>query len=219
MADAEFGQKINFGRPITFLDLECTIIILCQSGAGVEVLENKHYMAARFWNRHHFNHLCHGNPVILFKLVICHCHLLWLFVVKYWITGLICPKIRVFLPWEFINQTRGLFGNWSFDTLDEFTLPNGDYVLHDFCNRFHLSVRSSYCLLEALKPRRSQNALEVILSTIWTTFQATTRVSRSTRKTQTTTGRIWTKTLRLNVSVKKLICKHVDKNSPFQHQN
>ena len=39
---------------------------------------------------------------------------------------------RVFLPWEFINQTRGLFGNWSFDTLDEneefndFTLPNGD---------------------------------------------------------------------------------------------
>ena len=40
--------------------------------------------------------------------------------------------IRVFLPWEFINQTRGLFGNWSFDTFDEnqefddFTLPNGD---------------------------------------------------------------------------------------------
>ena len=33
---------------------------------------------------------------------------------------------RVFLPWEFINQTRGLFGNWSFDTLDEFTLPNGN---------------------------------------------------------------------------------------------
>ena len=35
---------------------------------------------------------------------------------------------RVFLPWEFINQTRGLFGNWSFDTVDEFTLPDGEYA-------------------------------------------------------------------------------------------
>lgn len=49
-----------------------------KSGAGVEVLENKHYMAA-----------------------------------------------RVFLPWEFINQTRGLMGNWTFDTEDDFTLPDG----------------------------------------------------------------------------------------------
>ena len=143
------GQKINFGRLIMFLDLERTIIILCQSGAGVEVLENKHYMAARFCNRHHFNHLCHGNPVILFILDICHRHLLPFFLVKYLITAIICPLIRVFLPWEFINQTRGLFGNWSFDTLDEFTLPNGDYVPDDFCNRSHLSLRSSYCLLEA----------------------------------------------------------------------
>jgi len=61
------------------------VVIMFQSGAGVEVLENKHYMAA-----------------------------------------------RVFLPWEFINQTRGLFGNWSFDTLDEFTLPNGDYKSFSF---------------------------------------------------------------------------------------
>ena len=45
---------------------------------------------------------------------------------------IICsPSDRVFLPWEFINQTRGLFGNWSFDTLDEFTLPNGDCVNDD----------------------------------------------------------------------------------------
>jgi len=56
------------------------VVVMFQSGAGVEVLENKHYMAA-----------------------------------------------RVFLPWEFINQTRGLFGNWTFDPKDDFTSPNGEY--------------------------------------------------------------------------------------------
>ena len=54
------------------------VIMMFQSGAGVEVLENKHYMAG-----------------------------------------------RVYLPWEFINQTRGLMGNWTFDTEDDFTLPDG----------------------------------------------------------------------------------------------
>jgi len=32
---------------------------------------------------------------------------------------------RVYLPWTFMNQTRGLFGNWSNDITDDFTLPNG----------------------------------------------------------------------------------------------
>nr|XP_016998391.1 protein mesh isoform X1 [Drosophila takahashii]XP_016998393.1 protein mesh isoform X1 [Drosophila takahashii] len=32
---------------------------------------------------------------------------------------------RVFLPWKFINKTAGLFGNWSFNKLDDFMLPNG----------------------------------------------------------------------------------------------
>ena len=27
----------------------------------------------------------------------------------------------------FQNQTRGLFGNWTFDIQDDFTLPNGQY--------------------------------------------------------------------------------------------
>jgi len=55
------------------------VVMMFKSGAGVEVLENKHYMAA-----------------------------------------------RVYLPWEFINQTRGLMGNWTFEQRDDFTLPN-DY--------------------------------------------------------------------------------------------
>ena len=39
-----------------------------------------------------------------------------------------CVTTRVFLPWEFINQTRGLFGNWSFDARDDFTLPDGEWA-------------------------------------------------------------------------------------------
>lgn len=55
------------------------VVMMFKSGAGVEVIENKHYMAS-----------------------------------------------RVFLPWTFINQTRGLFGNWTFNVDDDFTLPSGD---------------------------------------------------------------------------------------------
>ncbi|GLH01111.1 Uncharacterized protein GBIM_07324 [Gryllus bimaculatus] len=58
------------------------VIVMFQSGAGVEVVENKGYLSC-----------------------------------------------RVYLPWSFINQTRGLFGNWSFDMTDDFTLPNG-YVVN-----------------------------------------------------------------------------------------
>lgn len=54
------------------------VVMMFKSGAGVEVIENKHYLAA-----------------------------------------------RVYLPWEFINQTRGLMGNWTFDVRDDFTLPTG----------------------------------------------------------------------------------------------
>ncbi|CAG9856877.1 unnamed protein product [Phyllotreta striolata] len=32
---------------------------------------------------------------------------------------------RVYLPWSFINKTVGLFGNWSFNKEDDFTLPDG----------------------------------------------------------------------------------------------
>ncbi|XP_063831983.1 protein mesh isoform X3 [Ostrinia nubilalis] len=32
---------------------------------------------------------------------------------------------RVYLPWTYMNKTRGLFGNWSLDVNDDFTRPNG----------------------------------------------------------------------------------------------
>ena len=69
MADVNLA-KPQFRETNNLPNLERKIIILCQSGAGVEVLENKHYMAARFCNRHHFNRLCHVNPVCLFILDI-----------------------------------------------------------------------------------------------------------------------------------------------------
>ncbi|XP_060531406.1 protein mesh isoform X2 [Cylas formicarius] len=35
---------------------------------------------------------------------------------------------RVYLPWSFINKTVGLFGNWSFNKEDDFTLPDSSVV-------------------------------------------------------------------------------------------
>lgn len=60
---------------------------------------------------------------------------------------------RVYLPWSFINKTRGLFGNWSFDMNDDLTLPDGSIVqtnlnnfesVHrDFAMRWMLSDRDT----------------------------------------------------------------------------
>lgn len=60
---------------------------------------------------------------------------------------------RVYLPWSFINRTRGLFGNWSFDMLDDLTTPDGtivqtnlnnfESVHRDFAMRWMLSDRDT----------------------------------------------------------------------------
>uniref|UniRef100_A0A0A1WDK4 Extracellular domains-containing protein CG31004 n=1 Tax=Zeugodacus cucurbitae TaxID=28588 RepID=A0A0A1WDK4_ZEUCU len=62
----------------TYLLNQSQVIVMFDSGVGVEVVENEGYM-----------------------------------------TG------RVYLPWDFINKTAGLFGNWSFNPLDDFALPDG----------------------------------------------------------------------------------------------
>ncbi|KAG6459737.1 hypothetical protein O3G_MSEX011577 [Manduca sexta] len=41
---------------------------------------------------------------------------------------------RVYLPWTYMNQTRGLFGNWSLDINDDFTRPDGTRVAVDLNN-------------------------------------------------------------------------------------
>lgn len=60
---------------------------------------------------------------------------------------------RVYLPWSFINKTRGLFGNWSFDMQDDMTTPDGtivstnlnnfESVHRDFAMRWMLSDRET----------------------------------------------------------------------------
>jgi len=77
-------QGVTVYTPSNILN-QSHVVIMFQSGAGVEVIENKQYMAA-----------------------------------------------RVFLPWEFINQTRGLFGNWTFDMEDDFTTPDGNWKNWNF---------------------------------------------------------------------------------------
>ncbi|KAK4887771.1 hypothetical protein RN001_004042 [Aquatica leii] len=62
----------------TYILNQSEVIVMFDSGAGVEVVENKGYMTA-----------------------------------------------RVYLPRNYINQTRGLLGNWNFNALDDFTDPDG----------------------------------------------------------------------------------------------
>uniref|UniRef100_A0A0K8UMU0 Extracellular domains-containing protein CG31004 n=1 Tax=Bactrocera latifrons TaxID=174628 RepID=A0A0K8UMU0_BACLA len=62
----------------TYLLNQSQVVVMFDSGVGVEVVENEGFM-----------------------------------------TG------RVYLPWDFINKTAGLFGNWSFNALDDFALPDG----------------------------------------------------------------------------------------------
>ncbi|XP_034836554.1 protein mesh isoform X1 [Maniola hyperantus] len=41
---------------------------------------------------------------------------------------------RVYLPWTYMNQTRGLFGNWSLDVNDDFVRPDGSLTSIDVNN-------------------------------------------------------------------------------------
>ncbi|XP_013171596.1 PREDICTED: uncharacterized protein K03H1.5 isoform X2 [Papilio xuthus] len=41
---------------------------------------------------------------------------------------------RVYLPWNYMNQTRGLFGNWSLDLNDDFMRPDGTLATVDINN-------------------------------------------------------------------------------------
>ncbi|XP_045484583.1 protein mesh isoform X1 [Pieris rapae] len=41
---------------------------------------------------------------------------------------------RVYLPWNYMNRTRGLFGNWSLDVNDDFMRPDGTLATVDLNN-------------------------------------------------------------------------------------
>ncbi|XP_034937613.1 protein mesh isoform X2 [Chelonus insularis] len=65
----------------TYILNQSEVIIMFDTGAGIEVVENQGFMSA-----------------------------------------------RVYLPWTYMNKTKGLLGNWSNDILDDFTLPDGRQV-------------------------------------------------------------------------------------------
>ncbi|XP_077292474.1 protein mesh-like isoform X2 [Arctopsyche grandis] len=65
----------------TYILNQSEVIMMFQSGAGVEVVENQGFLTA-----------------------------------------------RVYLPWTYINKTRGLFGNWSWEINDDFIRPDGTIV-------------------------------------------------------------------------------------------
>ncbi|XP_043267709.1 protein mesh isoform X2 [Venturia canescens] len=73
----------------TYILNQSEVIIMFDTGAGVEVVENEGFMT-----------------------------------------------VRAYLPWTYMNKTRGLLGNWSNDVLDDFTNPDGSIVVPGNLNNF-----------------------------------------------------------------------------------
>ncbi|XP_026668538.1 protein mesh isoform X2 [Ceratina calcarata] len=65
------------------------VIIMFDTGAGIEVVENEGYMS-----------------------------------------------VRAFLPWSYLNKTKGLFGKWNFDVADDLISPDGQQVSVTNLNHF-----------------------------------------------------------------------------------
>ncbi|XP_012265044.2 protein mesh isoform X2 [Athalia rosae] len=81
------------------------VVIMFETGAGVEVVENEGFMTA-----------------------------------------------RVYLPWTYMNKTRGLLGNWSADIIDDFTNPDGTMAAVTNLNNFE-SVHKDFGINWLLEDR------------------------------------------------------------------
>ncbi|XP_023014320.2 sushi domain containing 2 mesh isoform X1 [Leptinotarsa decemlineata] len=68
---------------------------------------------------------------------------------------------RVYLPWSFINKTVGLFGNWSFNKEDDFTLPDeSKAAVVDNINdmeRVYNDFGSKWMVDDVLDPKRGRS--------------------------------------------------------------
>ncbi|XP_075235234.1 sushi domain containing 2 mesh isoform X2 [Lycorma delicatula] len=85
------------------------VIIMFESGAGVQVIENEGYMTA-----------------------------------------------RVYLPWQFINQTKGLLGTWNFDLSDDFTTPDGSVSYIPSVNNFQ-TIHQTFAIKWLLEDKVKKN--------------------------------------------------------------
>ncbi|KAK0165466.1 hypothetical protein PV328_003974 [Microctonus aethiopoides] len=82
----------------TYILNQSEVIIMFDTGAGIEIVENQGYMTA-----------------------------------------------RVYLPWIYMNKTKGLMGNWSNDVLDDFTLPDGRQVAFGNLDNFE-SIHKDFAI-------------------------------------------------------------------------
>ncbi|XP_061508064.1 protein mesh isoform X1 [Anopheles gambiae] len=62
---------------------------------------------------------------------------------------------RVYTPWSFINKTRGLFGNWSWDMQDDLVTPGGAIITPNI-NNFQ-NVHEQFGLQWMLSDREVEN--------------------------------------------------------------
>ncbi|KAG8035923.1 hypothetical protein G9C98_003049 [Cotesia typhae] len=97
----------------TYILNQSEVIIMFDTGVGIEVVENQGFMSA-----------------------------------------------RVYLPWTYMNKTRGLFGNWSNDILDEFTLPDGRQVPYGNLDNFetvHKDFAINWILEDKIDPLKGNS--------------------------------------------------------------
>ncbi|XP_015599243.1 protein mesh isoform X2 [Cephus cinctus] len=93
----------------TYILNQSEVIIMFDTGAGVEVVENEGFMTA-----------------------------------------------RVYLPWTYMNKTRGLMGNWSHDITDDFTNPDGTLASVSNLNNFE-RVHKDFAINWLLEDREDPN--------------------------------------------------------------
>ncbi|CAK9825077.1 Protein mesh [Anthophora retusa] len=84
------------------------VIIMFDTGAGVEVVENEGYMTA-----------------------------------------------RVYLPWSYLNKTKGLFGKWNFDIMDDLITPDGQQVPSTNLNHFE-AVHKNFAIHWMLEDKEDE---------------------------------------------------------------
>ncbi|XP_043469976.1 protein mesh isoform X2 [Leptopilina heterotoma] len=116
------GRRVYFDRPSlkfqhfqgvlvytpTYNLNQSEVIIMFDTGAGVEVIENEGFMSA-----------------------------------------------RVYLPWTYMNKTRGLMGNWSYDISDDLKNPDGSMAEIGNLNNFenvHNNFAINWLLEDAVDP-------------------------------------------------------------------
>ncbi|XP_076664606.1 sushi domain containing 2 mesh isoform X2 [Andrena cerasifolii] len=92
----------------TYILNQSEVIIMFDTGAGVEVVENEGYMSA-----------------------------------------------RVYLPWSYMNKTKGLFGNWNFDVSDDMMNPDGQRAPTTNLNHFE-SVHKDFAVQWMLEDKEDE---------------------------------------------------------------